>query len=171
MQRYPFLRLAITPLVMGGFLISAVTGVLMFWHIDSGLNKVAHEWLSWAFLLGVGLHLGVHVKSVRRHLLGRLGQAVVGLFVGALALSFWPAAGPSEPGFAPPLHALAQAPLPMLAQVAGVDMPTLQARLQTAGLATAGVQPQSASLAGLVGTDLKAQVRALNAVLRPAPKS
>ncbi|EWS63204.1 hypothetical protein Y695_03563 [Hydrogenophaga sp. T4] len=33
----------ITPLVMGSFALSAVTGVLMFFHLDTGLNKAAHE--------------------------------------------------------------------------------------------------------------------------------
>jgi hypothetical protein len=33
----------VTPIAAGAFLISAVTGVLIFFHVDSGLNKVAHE--------------------------------------------------------------------------------------------------------------------------------
>ena len=37
---------------MGAFTLSAVTGVLMFFHLDSGLNKAAHEWLSWAMVGG-----------------------------------------------------------------------------------------------------------------------
>lgn len=32
-----------TPLTIGSFLLIAVTGVLMFFHLDSGLNKLAHE--------------------------------------------------------------------------------------------------------------------------------
>ena len=31
----------ITPLVMGSFALSAVTGVLMIFHLDTGLNKTA----------------------------------------------------------------------------------------------------------------------------------
>ena len=45
----------ITPVVIGAFTLSAVTGVLMFFHLDSGLNKTAHEWLSWAMVIGVVL--------------------------------------------------------------------------------------------------------------------
>jgi hypothetical protein len=45
----------IAPLTMGAFLLSAATGALMFFHLDSGLNKAAQEWLSWALLGGVAL--------------------------------------------------------------------------------------------------------------------
>lgn len=31
-----------TPVAAGAFLLSAVTGVLIFFHIDSGLNKFVH---------------------------------------------------------------------------------------------------------------------------------
>ena len=42
-----------TPITIGAFLLSAVTGVLLFFHLDSGLNKLAHEWLSWVLLAAV----------------------------------------------------------------------------------------------------------------------
>jgi cytochrome b561 len=56
-----------TPLTIGSFLVIAVTGVLMFFHLDSGLNKLAHEWLAWAMLAAVGLHAAVHFKSFSRY--------------------------------------------------------------------------------------------------------
>lgn len=34
-----------TPLTIGIFLIMSVTGILMFFHWDTGFNKLAHEWL------------------------------------------------------------------------------------------------------------------------------
>ena len=56
----------VTPIAAGGFLISAVTGVLMFFHLDTGLNKVAHEWLSWVFLGGVA-----DLRGLARQVLSR----------------------------------------------------------------------------------------------------
>lgn len=35
----------VTPLMAGSFILMATTGILMFFHLDSGLNKTAHEWL------------------------------------------------------------------------------------------------------------------------------
>ena len=46
----------VTPLVAGSFLLMGVTGILMFFHWDSGLNKAAHEWLGWLMIIGVALH-------------------------------------------------------------------------------------------------------------------
>mgnify|MGYP006339522549 CR=1 FL=1 len=57
----------ITPITMGAFGLLAATGVLMFFHIDSGLNEAVHEWLSWVLLGGVALHaarVGVDEGSV-----------------------------------------------------------------------------------------------------------
>ncbi|NBW51152.1 MAG: DUF4405 domain-containing protein, partial [Betaproteobacteria bacterium] len=47
----------ITPAVIGSFTLLSVTGILMFFHLDSGLNKLAHEWLSWIFVIVVVLHI------------------------------------------------------------------------------------------------------------------
>ena len=34
-----------TPLTIGAFGLMSVTGMLMFFHLDTGFNKLAHEWL------------------------------------------------------------------------------------------------------------------------------
>jgi hypothetical protein len=39
-----------TPLTIGTFTLMAVTGMLMFFHADIGLNKTAHEWLGWVMI-------------------------------------------------------------------------------------------------------------------------
>ncbi len=57
----------ITPLVIGAFLISAVTGMLMFFPLNSMLNKVVHEWLSWVMVIGVGLHVLLNVHAFKRY--------------------------------------------------------------------------------------------------------
>lgn len=154
----------ITPLVIGSFLLSAVTGTLMFFHLDSGLNKLAHEWLGWAMLLGVGLHVMIHLAPFKRYFQQRTGRWVIAAFAALLALSFVPPGGAdkAEPPFASPVHALARAPLPVLAQVAGLGIPELRARLGAAGITVTNEQQ---SLHDLVGPDLRAQISALNRVL------
>jgi hypothetical protein len=157
----------ITPLVIGAFALSAVTGVLMFFHLDSGLNKVAHEWLSWAMVAGVVLHVLVNSMAFKRYFQQRRSLAVMAVFALALAGSFASfGKQQSGPPFAAPIAALAHAPLPALAQVAGVSMDELNARLAQAKL-PAGQADQS--LADLVGGDLKAQIRALNQLLGKRP--
>lgn len=159
----------ITPVVMGAFLLSAVTGVLMFFHLDSGLNKTAHEWLSWAMVIGVGLHVLLNMPAFKRYFKQTTGRVVMGAFALVLALSFIPAGGGSgsEPGFAPPVRALAQAPISVLAQVAGTSTEDLKAKLQAQGLKVTSDQQ---SVADLVGPDLRKQIGAISKVL-PAAKS
>lgn len=152
----------VTPVAAGAFLLSAVTGVLIFFHVDSGLNKVAHEWLSWVLLAGVALHLVANFGAFKRHLGGRRGQALMGAFALVLALSFFGPGEADEPPFAAPVRALAQAPLTTLAEVARVSPDEMRARLAQAGV-PAGSDAQS--LHELVGPDLRRQTRVLGTVL------
>jgi hypothetical protein len=154
----------ITPVVIGAFFLSAVTGVLMFFHLDSGLNKTAHEWLSWAMVIGVLLHVLLNMPAFKRYFNQTQCRVVMGLFALVLALSFIPAggAGGSEPGFAPPVRALAKAPITVLAQVAGTSTEDVKARLQAAGFTVTNEQQ---SVADLVGGDLKAQIGTMTKVL------
>jgi hypothetical protein len=152
----------ITPITMGAFGLLATTGVLMFFHIDSGLNETAHEWLSWVLLGGVALHAAVNWTGVRRHLAAWRGRAAVGVFAAVLALSFVPLGGKGEPPFLPPMRALAAAPLSVLAQVAKVTPEQMRERLQRQGLAPGG---DNDTVRGLVGDDTRAQIRVLSKVL------
>jgi hypothetical protein len=154
-----------TPLAAGAFLLSAVTGVLVFFHADSGLNKVAHEWLSWVLLGAVVLHLIPNFASLRRHLSNRRGQLLIGVFAVILSASFIGTGNKSEPPFVAPMRALSAAPLATLAQVARLQPEELRSRLVDAGL-----QPTSdaQSLVDLAGPDVRKQVRVMARVFTPA---
>ena len=64
---FPKLKAWATPLTIGAFGLMATTGLLMFFHLDSGLNKTAHEWLGWAMILGVVAHVMLNWKAFKRH--------------------------------------------------------------------------------------------------------
>lgn len=158
----------ITPVTIGAFGVLAVTGVLMFFHLDSGLNKAVHEWLSWLLVGAVALHAVVNWGAFRRHLTARRGRAVVGVFALLLGLSFAPLGKTSGgPPFAVPVQALAAAPLPVLAQVGRVPVEEMRARLQRAGLTPAS---DTDSVGSLVGPDRKRQLRVLAKVLEPVAR-
>ena len=155
-----------TPVAAGTFLLSAVTGVLIFFQIDSGLTKFVHEWLSWVLLGAVALHLVANLGAFKRHLVTRRGQVLIGAFALILVLSFFsPGSQKSEPPFAPPIRALSAAPLTTLAQVAKLGPEQLRERLTTAGL-----QPTSdqQSLADLTGPDLRKQVQVMSTLFAVA---
>jgi hypothetical protein len=150
-----------TPLTAGAFIVLAVTGVLMFFHLDRGLNHEAHEWIGWALLIGATAHIYSNFLAFRRHLSGRLGRILLASFIVILGLSF---ISPSEsqknkgPGWAPPLAAMARMPLKDLAQVARMTETELRNRLMEFDLAAKSAE----SIEDLAGSELRDQIRALN---------
>lgn len=155
-----------TPVAAGAFFLSAITGVLIFFHIDSGLNKFVHEWLSWVLLGAVVLHLVPNFGSFKRHLVTRRGQVLIGLFALILLLSFFsPGGQKSEPPFAPPIRALSASPLTTQAQVARLSPEQLRERLTTAGLKPTSDQQ---SLADLTGPDMRKQVKIMSTLFAVA---
>lgn len=151
----------VTPVAAGAFLLSAVTGVLIFFHVDSGLNKFAHEWLSWVLLGAVALHVAANFGGFKRHLDARRGRVLMGVFALALLFSFFGPGEKGEPPFAPPIRALSAAPLTTLALVAGMTPEQLKGRLAEAGLQPASDQQ---TLGELTGPDMRKQVRAMSMV-------
>ena len=154
-----------TPLTIGAFLVLAATGVLMFFHLDSALNKTVHEWIGWVLVAGVGLHVAVNFGAFQRYLRMPGPRALIAGFAVVLGLSFVPLPGAGgEPPFVAPLRALAAAPLPVLAQVAGTTPQEIESRLRAAG-----VEPRAGadSVAALVGGDARKQVGVLAKVIAP----
>ncbi|HMV54981.1 MAG TPA: hypothetical protein PLX20_14480 [Rhodocyclaceae bacterium] len=152
----------VTPLVMGSFALLAVTGILMFFHADSGLNKLAHEWLSWMLVAAVLGHMLVNFGAVKRHFSATRTRVIAGIFVALLVASFMPLGGSGKPPFAAPVDALARAPLPVLAQVAGMSVDQARERLAAQGVTIDDAAP---TLSAAVGGDLRREVRALNGLL------
>jgi hypothetical protein len=154
-----------TPLTIGSFVLVAVTGVLLFFRLDSGLNKLAHECLSGLLLIGVAGHVWANGALLKRHVAMPHARWIVGVLLTTLALSFV-RLGPNErrekPPFAGPIAALAAAPLPVLAQVAGVSPEQMQRRLALQGVV---VVNNASTVAQSVGTELYRQAEVLNAVL------
>ncbi len=68
----------VTPLVAGSFLLMGVTGILMFFHWDTGLNKTVHEWLGWAMVVAVALHVKVNLQGFKNMFRTTLGKGILG---------------------------------------------------------------------------------------------
>jgi len=153
----------VTPITAGAFLLSAVTGVLIFFHLESGANKFMHEWLGWVLLAGAVLHVVANFSGLKSHLASLRGQLLIGIFAVALLVSFMPVgSGQDEPPFISPIHALSQAPLTTLAQVAKVTPEQMREKMMREGL-----QPTSdqQSLSDQVGPDTKKQMHVLGKIL------
>lgn len=155
----------ITPITAGAFVLLGVTGILMFFHLDTGLNKLAHEWLGWVLLAAVALHLTLNFKGLKRQLSQPRGQILAGLFVLVLGLSFLPLGGNAPGGkaaFMATVGALADVPIGVLVQVARVDEATLSKRFDAAGHPLG----DATTVHELIGADPGAQAALLAQVLR-----
>lgn len=133
------LRAWATPLAIATFVLMTGTGVLMFFGMDSGITVVVHQWFSWLFLVAVGAHLTLHVRSLSRHLQStsvRLGMSV---FAGILVLSLFSWGMVTGPQLKRPVErAMLDASVDTLAAVTHVAPATLVARLSAIGIETNG---------------------------------
>jgi hypothetical protein len=77
-----YIRPLATPLAIGAFTISAVTGVLIFFDIEIGLVEPVHKWLSWLLVGSVMLH----VVSNRKSFAGYFSRKPAMFIMGAAAL-------------------------------------------------------------------------------------
>lgn len=128
-----------TPLTIGAFALMAITGVLMFFHLDGELNKLAHEWLGWVMIIGVALHVAVNWVAFKRYFLASTkGRAVMAVSALVIAASFAPLPGGEEGGAPPPvmaMQAVLKAPLTQVAPLTGKPAEVLLADLKQAGIA------------------------------------
>ncbi|WP_088281091.1 DUF4405 domain-containing protein [Ideonella sp. A 288] len=156
-----------TPVTVGVFVVMAVTGLLMFFHLDMGLNKAAHEWLGWLMVAAVAAHGWANWPSLRRHITAsRRAQLVLGVSTVALAASFVVSGsdGPSPPLLA--MQAIGRAPLKVAAPLAGKTLAQAQADLAAAGLPMAD---GDRSLQDLSGGDRRKMGLAVRTLLASAP--
>ncbi|CUH64237.1 hypothetical protein TG4357_01162 [Thalassovita gelatinovora] len=160
------LRNFATPLTIGAFTISGVTGVLMFFHLDTGLNKVAHEWLSWALLAGVGLHLAVNFRAFKTYFKRPKAMAIIGAGALLLAASFLPLGGG---GNASPVAAVMQgmgrAPVEKVIALTGETAESGLMRLNAAGIQAAPGQ----TIGALSGGDRGKQAEILQVIFAADP--
>jgi len=151
-----------TPLTAGAFILMAFTGMLMFFHLDRGIVHSAHEWLSFAFLLGATLHISKNIVGFKQLLSSRVGQVCILFFISIATISFFASEekkGP--PSWAGAVRALSEMPLADLSRVANINSEELRTRLNENGI---NVSTDDQSIEELVGPNLRKQANALKAV-------
>lgn len=157
-----------TPLTIGAFAIMSVTGILMFFHLNSGINKLVHEWAGWVMVAGVIAHVIVNWRTFTRYLTSsRLAQSIIGLGVAALAVSFIPLNG--QGGDAPPpvmaMRAITTSPIALVAPLTGKPASALIEELAKNGI----VLPNAdATLESAIGQDRQMQAKAIGVLFRKA---
>lgn len=143
-----FLRIWATPLIIGSFLVMGVTGVLMFFHLDSGLNKVIHEWAGWAMLAGFAAHLAINWRPFLAYFKRPLAAGIMGVGALALAVSFVPAGeGGGSPVMAV-MKALGASDVDAVIALSGQELDTGLAKLRAAGFTVEPGTPMQALTGG-----------------------
>jgi hypothetical protein len=141
------LRKYATPLTIGSFLLMTVTGILLFFHLNTTFNKVAHEYLGLVMVAAVVLHMVLNWRAFTTYFKKPLALGLMGVFVVALALSFVPTSGTQgRPEFAV-VDVAMNTPIQDLAPMLGTDAGGLIARLTEMGI-EATAQQSLTDLAG-----------------------
>ena len=135
------LRSWATPITIGSFLISALSGVILFFHWNIGMMKPAHEYLSWFLILGVAMHLVINWRPMLNYFKKPIPLAVIGLFIVLTALSFFTlgdgnvnGGGKHNKMGVKTTELLKSAPITMIAQLSKVTPDTLTQRLEAEGI-------------------------------------
>lgn len=155
-----------TPLTLGVFTLMSVTGLLMFFHLDSALQKTVHEWAGWVVVAAAALHVAANWPGFRRYFKPGTGAAVIALCAALIAASFLPLGGAAGEPQSPPaiaMRALAQAPLSQVAPLFGQSAAQARQALAAAGIL---LPDDQASLGSVLGPDRERLGQALRVLAR-----
>ena len=87
-----------TPLAIGSFTISAVTGLLIFFDLEIGIIEPVHKWLSWLLVAGVLLHLSSNWKQFTGYFSKKPALGIIGAALIVAVASLLPIFGEKEEG-------------------------------------------------------------------------
>ncbi len=108
-----------TPLTMGAFALSAITGIMLFFKMQLGLIKPVHEWLSWLLVIGSVFHLVANRHVLVKYVSRPLGKGILIFFLVLICVSVVPFGSQQREH---PLKristSLTQAPLSAVARIA-----------------------------------------------------
>jgi len=153
-----------TPLTIGAFFLMAITGILMFFHIDRGLISSAHEWLSWLFLIGVAGHVIANFRSFTNYLKSGWGRTSVGVFGIILVASFFTWGARTGGQFLAAIqNGLISVPLTTLAVMTHTKQDVLQQRLEAHGI----VAGKDQTIRDIAGDSPRKQLQVLEVVFLP----
>lgn len=124
-----------TPLTIGTFTLMAITGSLMFFHVQIGLIKTAHEWLSLGMVGAVGLHAIVNWPAFKRYFSQKPALGIIGLFavLTIVALVFPTQGGARGGADRQAVNLLLNLPITTLASLTNKSADNIQSQLTQQG--------------------------------------
>lgn len=150
------------------FLVTGISGVLMFFHIGGKMFTSLHEWLGMLFVAAAALHVVRNGRGMVKLVKTTRAQVLFGLAGIAAAAFIATSTGSSAVNPALALvRAVEKAPIAAVAPVLGVTVEDLAVRLRGAGVDVTGADQTFAELAADQGV---ASQRLLAAALQPTAR-
>jgi len=119
MKRDSKLREWATPITIGAFALSAITGIMLFFKVQLGLVKPIHEWLSWLLVIGTIFHIIANRYFFMKYFSKPVGRGILILFFLLICVSMFPLENKhGRHPFAKIADTLIQSPLSAVAQIA-----------------------------------------------------
>ena len=158
----PTLKSWATPLIIATFIISAVTGILIFFHKEGGLIKPVHEWLSWALVTGGVLHTIANWKSFTNYFSRKAALAIIstGLIITIAAITV-PSQGKGGNPFMRVNRTLSTASVETLAPVVKLTPEQAVAKLEQKGLKVGNASQSIKEIAATNGSEAQKVILAL----------
>jgi hypothetical protein len=130
-----FLKESATPLAMALFIVIAVSGTMLFFHVGEGLVKELHEWFGIAFVTAAILHVYRNWLLFKKYFQKRLLWAILTLTI-IVTLAFVAPAGllGQRNGIRLIVDAVSTAPLQQIAPVLGTSYEDMRARFAKQGI-------------------------------------
>jgi len=152
-----------TPLAVGAFTISAVTGLLIFFDLEIGLVEPVHKWLSWLLVSGVTLHVVSNWKQLTGYFSKKPALGIIGAALIVTIVSVLPIFGEREenPGKIA-AYALASSSLETVAQVVKTTPAVLVEQLAKKGIV---VHDSSATVEQIADSNKKHPKEVLGEIL------
>lgn len=142
-----------TPLVIGAYLVTGISGVMLFFHLGESLIKEAHEWIGLIFVVGAVLHIKSHWVPFKKHFTRPVAQTVIAsvLIVGAAFVTISGNEGGGSPVRAV-MHSMEKASLSLVAQLQQRDEAELVQLLEKAGFEVTDPEESLQTLAAVNNT-------------------
>ena len=164
LQRYA------TPLTIGLFLVSLISGLALFFHIWPGVFHGMHELVGLFLIVPFGLHIWRNWRPLKNYLAKPAFSATIAAcLVAAVGIGLMSSGGGGGHGPAQfaLLEALAASTPAKLAPALGTDADTLVAALRARGFVTAVVDAPLTEIAANSGKDNGDLASALAAAIAP----
>ena len=123
-----------TPLIAAAFIVSASTGLMIFFDFEPGIVEPVHEWMSWVLVGGAVLHLIVNWKAFTGYLSKKTGIMLIGTAVVIALLSLYPWGEEEEDGRKKAVKSLEKASLVTISGVVDTGVDQLLTKLSRNGI-------------------------------------